>query len=361
MINQIEPWITDAEVSSVLSCIESTFVTEGKFTENFELKIQQLHKLKYQPVAYANATVALYSALKILGIKPNQEVIIPSITFIATANSVIMAGGVPVCVDVDRNFEMDVEDVKNKINSNTFGIMPVHLYGHFTNVIELRKLCDGHDLYMVEDASQGVGVVGSDGLFAGSVGHIGVLSFYGNKFVTSAQGAMFISNDEKILKKAMRFKNHGRENKGTFFHEDIGFNFCTSDLHSSLGYAQLMRFEEIRLRKLEIFKRYSSNLSKNIDIKMDEINSRKPAYWFMSVFCNDADHVQKFLLKKGIQTRRCFPPLSKQPCYKKNIQIVFSEEIKSTKVYDSYLSLPSKATITNDEIDFVSEELINSM
>ena len=134
MINQIEPWITNEEIKSVLNCIESTFVTEGEYTKRFEESIQKLHKLKKKPVAYANATLALYTSLKILNIKPRQEVIIPSLTFIATANAVIMAGGIPVCIDINKKFEMDIKSLKEKINTNTFAVMPVHLYGHFTNI-----------------------------------------------------------------------------------------------------------------------------------------------------------------------------------------------------------------------------------
>ena len=271
-----------------------------------------------------------------------------------------MAGGKPVCVDVNSEFEMDLDQVVDKINPNTFGIMPVHLYGHFTNVLELKDICDEHGLFMIEDASQGVGVKGNDDSYAGTVGHVGVLSFYGNKFVTSAQGAMLLSNDQKILKKAKSFKNHGRLDRGTFVHQEIGYNFCTSDLHSSLGYAQLQRFEEIRLKKLEIFDRYEKNLRSSTNIQLDKIKSDEPAYWFISIFCENAENLEKSLASKGIQTRRCFPPLSLQPCYSNSSEILFCNDTSSKNIFNTYLSLPSKATLTNDEIDFISSEVINA-
>lgn len=355
MINQIEPWITEEEINTITECIESTFVTEGSFTNKFEESIKKLHKLKNKPVAYSNATVALYASLKILGIKRGQEVIIPSLTFIATANAIIMAGGVPVCVDIDQNFNLDLIALERNINSKTFAIMPVHLYGHFTNVNDIKKICNKNKIFLIEDASQGVGVCNLEGEYAGSIGDIGVLSFYGNKFVTSAQGGMIISNDNEILEKSMRFKNHGRSSKGTFFHEDIGFNFCISDLHSALGYAQLKRFKEIQKKKIEILEHYKNLL--NEKVKIDFIKSNNPSYWFISIFCSNAEMYERKLQESGIQTRRSFPPLDMQPCYENFKEIRFSDNQNAKKIFETYLSLPSKCSLTPTEIDFICEEI----
>ena len=355
MINQIEPWITKEEIDTVLKCIESTFVTEGFYTNKFEESIKSLHNLEKKPVAYANATLALYASLKILGIKPRQEVIIPSLTFIATANAIIMAGGCPVCIDINEKFEMNVTDLKRKINSNTFAIMPVHLYGHFTNVFEIKRVCKENNLFLIEDASQGVGVCDLHENYAGTIGDIGVLSFYGNKFVTSAQGGMIISNNSEILNKAMRMKNHGRSSKGTFFHEDIGYNFCISDLHSALGYSQIKRFKEIQTRKNKLLNLYRENLDDHV--KIDFIDSSNPAYWFISIFCDDAERYEKELKNSGIQTRRSFPPLSKQPCYKNFKDIKFCSSKISQEIFNTYLSLPSKCSLKDSEIVFICNEI----
>lgn len=349
MINQIEPWIGNNEIQEVTKCISSTFVTEGKFTRIFEEKIQNLHRCSHRPVAYCNATAAIYASLKVLGIKANQEVIIPALTFVATANAVIMAGGIPVCVDIDESFNLDLEAVKKAINLNTFAVMPVHLYGHFTNVEALRIICDENQLKLIEDASQGVGVSSCAGVFAGTVGDIGVLSFYGNKFVTSAQGGMVISNDQILLSKLRQFKNHGRENKGTFWHEEIGFNFCTSDLNSALGVAQLNRFDEIKAQKKIIFDAYENHLSTK-NIKLDRLPQAHPCYWFVSVFTEDADDLNQYLANMGIQSRRAFPPLSMQPCYKESTEIKFNSDTNARTLFNRYLSLPSSATLSHEQI-----------
>lgn len=357
MINQIEPWISNHEIRSVTECIKSTFVTEGHYTKLFEEKIQELHGCEHQPVAYCNATLALYACLKVMGLKQNQEVIIPALTFVATANAIIMAGGVPVCVDVDNRFDLDIDKVKLAINENTFAIMPVHLYGHFTNVIELRKICDDLDIKMIEDASQGVGVSNGEGVFAGTVGDAGVLSFYGNKFVTSAQGGMIISRSTSLLDQLRQFKNHGRARKGTFWHEEIGFNFCTNDLNSSLGVAQLDRFEEIRVRKEEIFWKYCRAIGERRNIKIDTLGYDHPCYWFISVFVTDAGHLESYLKGYDIQSRRAFPPLSLQPCYQNTNDIVFHSDGNAREIYNSYLSLPSSATLSDKDLSYICDVL----
>ena len=361
MINQIEPWITEAEISEVFNCISSTFVTEGKYTSMFEQEVAKLHGCTHQPVAYANATAGLYASLKLLGIKPGQEVIIPALTFIATANSIIMAGGIPVCADIDLSFNLDLEHVEQLINANTFAIMPVHLYGHFTNVTQIKRLCEHKGLKLIEDASQGVGVCDTNNNFAGTLGDFGVLSFYGNKFVTAAQGGMILSNSKESLEAASKFKNHGRSQKGTFFHESVGFNFCTSDLHSALGYSQMLRFEEIRTRKLQIFKRYKANLSQIDGLEIDEIDSKKPSYWFISIFCKNASELERKLKVSGVQTRRSFPPLSLQPCYN-DTELLRSDYAEgATKIFERYLSLPSSATLSDSQIDNICEIMIEAL
>ena len=352
-MNQIEPWITDIEIREVTDCIVSTFVTEGKYTDLFEKEIQKLHQVELQPIAVANATMGIYSALIALGIKPGQEVIIPALTFVATANAIIMANGIPVCVDIDKNFHLDTKKVELAITNNTFAIMPVHLYGHFTNALALKDICEEKNLFLIEDASQGVGVTDDLGNYAGTVGDVGILSFYGNKFVTSAQGGMVLAKKPEILDKVKQLKNHGRANKGTFWHEAIGFNFCTSDLHCALGYAQLKRFKDIQKKKLKIFQIYQENLKNITQISLDKIDLSVPCYWFISLWAEDVKNLQAFLEEKNIQTRRAFPPLSKQPCYFDNENIIFHDDPMSTEIYRTYLSLPSSAMLENADIEYV--------
>jgi len=357
MINQIEPWITNKEISMVSDCIKSTFVTEGNYTDLFEKSVQNLHKTKHQPVAYANATSALYASLKVLEIEPGQEVIIPSLTFTATANAVIMAGGVPVCIDINKSFSMVRDDLLSAISSKTFAIMPTHLYGHMEDVREIKKICKKNKIYLIEDASQGVSV-NNKNIYAGTIGDIGVLSFYGNKLFTSAQGAMVISNSIRLLNKLKKFKNHGRAKKGTFWHETIGFNFCISDLHSALGYSQILRANEIKSKKHHIFKIYEANLKQHDNFYLDKLSGEDPSYWFISAFCHKAKDLEMYLRKNNVETRRAFPILKDQPCYRNFGGIKFYSHTNAKKIYKTYLSLPSSANIKEMDIIYICK-LIN--
>ena len=167
---------------------------------------------------------------------------------------------------------------------------------------------------------------------------------------------MIMSNDKSLMKDLRRLKNHGRETKGTFWHETVGFNFCTSDLHSALGYSQLVRFDAIRKRKLEIFQKYEVELQ-STDIKLDKITSKNPAYWFVSIWHDEVENLADYLKSKGIQTRRAFPPLASQPCYIDNTNIVFKSYETATQIYNKYLSLPSSFSLTDLDIKRVCDEL----
>ena len=171
-INQIQPWIDEEESEQLLRVVRSTFVTEHDLTEEFEEKIKELTGTKHA-IAMANGTVALFCCLRSLGIGPGDEVIVPDMTFIATANSVILAGATPIFCDVNLDdLSLNTKKVKECITNNTKAIMPVHLYGGSANIKELERICKEFDLFLVEDAAQGVGVK-YDGKHVGTFGHLG--------------------------------------------------------------------------------------------------------------------------------------------------------------------------------------------
>ena len=173
MIKQIEPWIDDAEVKEVVGVVSSAWITEGPKTREFEFLMKELTKAKHV-TAYVNGTLALYASLLALGIKPGDEVLVPDLTFIASANAVIMAGARPVFVDVDRKtFGIDVEKAKEKVTAQTKAIMPVHLYGQCADVDKVLPFARMQGLAVIEDAAQAVGVK-FNGRHAGTFGEIGM-------------------------------------------------------------------------------------------------------------------------------------------------------------------------------------------
>ena len=345
---QIEPWIGKEEAEQVREAVESTFVTEWKKTEEFEKKFSELTGSKHC-IAYCNGTMSLFAALKLLGIGRGDEVIVPDITFIASANAVLLAGAIPVFVDVDREtFQINPVKIEEKITSRTKAIMPVHLYGQSCDMEAIMRIAKKYDLKVIEDAAQAVGVK-FNGKHVGTFGDFGSFSFYGNKTITTGEGGMLLTNDDKLAEEAYAFKNHGRAKKGIFLHEKIGFNFSFTEMQAALGLAQLSKLERIKNKKEDIRKHYQKGLSDIPEIKFSSGNPRCQAvFWFTNIFVPDAEGLQQHLLKNKIQTRRIFYPLHLQPCYSfMNIKENFPD---SEYVYKHGLSLPSSATINSEQL-----------
>ncbi|MED5475176.1 MAG: DegT/DnrJ/EryC1/StrS family aminotransferase [Candidatus Neomarinimicrobiota bacterium] len=371
-INQIEPFIDSSELDYLTKVIESTFVTEHTLTKEFENLFKDYTGSKHV-IAYTNGTLALYAILKSLGIGPGDEVIVPDLTFIATANSVILAGATPVLCDIEtENYGLDLQQAEKLISKNTRAIIPVHLYGLSCKIDEIRTFSEKHNLFLVEDAAQGVGVrysckikcksdINCNSCDDGNVKHVGtfgdagILSFYGNKTMTCGEGGLILTDNDEIAKKCYRLKNHGRDVKGIFKHESIGFNFSFTEMQAAIGIAQFKKLNSIINKKEEIYNRYFEELSGLKDIKMNRIPENiNPVHWFTNIFINDVDHLSKFLKEKGIGTRRFFYPLHLQPCYSDFSQDLNSENFKnSLKSYNTALSLPSLYSLTNEDQKYI--------
>ena len=346
MIIQIEPWIGEEELVQLKRVIDSTYVTEAALTKEFEGLTQELTRSKHVLTA-SNGTVALYMAIKALDIGPGDEVIVPDMTFIATANSVIMAGATPVLCDVrEDNFCIDINKAESLVTSKTRAIIPVHLYGQTPAMDEVMAFAKKHKLRVIEDAAQGVGVF-FEGKHAGTFGDIGILSYYGNKTITTGEGGVLLTQEDELAKKLYRLKNHGRDQKGIFIHEHIGFNFSFTEMQAAIGIAQMHKLAKIISRKAEIKDRYYRELAEIKEITLPYIDPRcTPVFWFTSILVNDgADKLAAFLKEKGIQSRRFFYPLHKQPCYKEfplvKDQITNKTFNISSSLYERGLSLPS--------------------
>ena len=196
-IPQIEPWIDDEELVQLKRVIQSTYVTEHELTQEFEDLIKELTGARYA-VALTNGTAALYCCLVALGVGPGDEVIVPNLTFIATANAVLMAGATPIFCEVERDTMcMDPAAAEKLITSKTRALMPVHLYGQSADMHRLVKIAKDHGIKIIEDAAQGVGVK-FDNKHVGTYGDLGILSFYGNKTITCGEGGIILTDDEEL-------------------------------------------------------------------------------------------------------------------------------------------------------------------
>lgn len=356
VIPQIEPWIGEEELRQLAEVVESTWLIEGEKTRLFEKKFAELAGCRHA-VVVNNATSGLYCCLKALGVGAGHEVIIPDLTFIATANSVIWAGATPVLADIDENtFNIDPASIEEKLSSRTRALMPVHLYGQSADMEAIRVIARRNDLIVVEDAAQGVGVK-FQGRHVGGLGAVGCFSFYGNKTITTGQGGMITTDDEQIQRKCIILKNHGRTEKGTFIHHHIGYNFCLTDLQAALGLAQLTRLDHILERKRKNLELYRAALADLEAVRFPAGDPRCDGVpWFANILVDDPEALGAHLREAGVGTRRFFHPLHRQPCYRGR----WSEEFPTTdRVYGQGLSLPSSATLTEDQIVFVCQEIKN--
>lgn len=351
MIIQIEPWIDNKELEQLKRVVESTYVTEHNLTKEFEEKIKKLTGAKHA-ISITNGTLALFCCLKALGIGHGDEVIVPDMTFIATSNAVIMAGAKPIFCDVTKdNFCLDVESAKSVLTNNTKAIMPVHLYGQSANMNKILSFAKENKIFVIEDAAQGVGVKWNN-KHVGTFGDCGILSFYGNKTVTCGEGGIILTDNDDIAKKCYRLKNHGRDKKGIFIHEHIGYNFCFTEMQAAVGIAQLTKLKKIISLKQKIYNNYKSSLNELKGIQFIPVGSEiSPVHWFTSVLTEKKEELQKYLAKNNIQTRMFFYPLHRQPCYscmdiKNNFPV-------SNNAFKTGISLPSAYSLTKNQQDKV--------
>jgi perosamine synthetase len=351
MIVQIEPWIDESELRELSRVIASTFLVEHDVTREFEKKTAELTGAR-QAMAVCNGSLALFVCLKALGIGPGDEVIVPNLTFIASSNAVILAGAVPVLCEVRGDtFCIDTERAEELITHRTKAIMPVHLYGQSADMTAVMSFARRHGLRVIEDGAEAVGVR-FDGRHVGTFGDMGILSYYGNKTITCGEGGMVLTESAELAKAAYLLKNYGRERKGLFVHETIGFNFSFTDLHAAIGIAQMRKLPAVIKKKREIHDRYVQELRGMDQFRPVFIDPRcAPVFWFTSFCCPDPQALATFLLERNIQTRRFFYPLHRQPCYQdgRYVRVADGQFAVSDAIYEHGISLPSSYTLREDE------------
>lgn len=354
---QIMPWIDEAELEALAQVIRSTFITEHQATRTFEENFQKLTGAKHA-IAVFNATVGLYTALKALDVGSGDEVIVPDLTFVATANACIMAGGIPVFCDVDRrSFNMDPEAMERKITPRTKVLMPVHLYGQCADMDRIMKIAQKHNLKVVEDAAEVVGAKWN-GQAAGTFGDIGVYSFYANKIMTTAEGGLILTDNDELAQKCKILKNHGRVESGTFIHPYVGFNFKFTDLQAAVGNAQFKKLPQMMKDKEQVLAWYKKHLSGVEGVEFPwKAPQAENVIWFVNIVTPalPSKQLSEHLAEHDIETRSFFPPLHQQPCY--DATLIAGEFPNADWLYEHGLSLPSSHNLTEEEVKYVCRHI----
>ena len=356
-----EPSITQKEIDYVMDAVKSGWVSSiGEYISRFEQSFAEYIGVKYA-LTTSNGTTALHLALVSLGIKEGDEVIIPDLTFVATANAVAYTGAKPVMADVDpETWCIDPEDVKKKITPKTKAIIPVHLYGHPANMDPIMEIAEEYNLFVIEDCAEAHGAE-YKGRKVGSIGNCGVFSFYGNKIITTGEGGMITTNDENLYQKAKHLRDHAMSKEKRYWHTEIGFNYRMTNIQAALGLAQLERIEEIIQKKRQIFTWYKEGLKNLEGIRLNPEKEWARNVFWMVCFVSEVfdeikrDEFMKKLRGQGIDTRPFFYPCSFMPMYKKARLInPVSYEI-STKE----LNLPSGYNLKEEEVEFICRNIQN--
>ena len=350
------PQIGSEEKKLIEKALAANFPNEGELTTLFENKVAALLGAKHA-VAVTSGTAAMFLALKALGIGPGDEIIVPDMTFIATANAVDMAGAKPVLVDIDSvTMNMAPEAFGRAITKKTKAVMPVHVSGRGGRLNEIIKIAKKHGLLVVEDAAEAFASK-YKGKYLGTFGSLGCFSFSAHKTITTGQGGMVVTDDDRLNVKLRELKDQGRPKRGTGGddrHDSIGYNFKFTDLQAAVGLGQL-KYLNTRLETMKrINCRYRNNLDglNGIFLFDFDIKGGEAPQWTDGLFAR-RDELDSYIKKKNIDCRRFWFPLHTQIPYR---QIDAKFPI-STKLAPKALWLPSAFTMSDADVDRVSDSI----
>ena len=352
-------YVTDAAANA---WYENATMYQERFEAAFADYVSQRHA-----IAVTNCTSAIHLSLAALGVGPGDEVIVPEITWIASAAPVSYVGATPVFADIDEHtWCLTAETMARCISGRTKAVIPVDLYGNMAEMDAIGELAERHGIAVIEDAAE---AVGSEyrGKKAGSFGDVGVFSFHGSKTITTGEGGMAVTDDEALYHRMVMLRDHGRKPGDTgFFNAEVGFKYRMSGLQAALGLAQIERIEELVAAKRRVFSLYQARLGHVPGLTLNhEGPETKNTYWMVTVIWDGAlgvtkEDVMALMAKKNIDTRPFFHPLSSIPAYANAADRTRAqaENKVSYAISPFAINLPSGATLTEDEIDHVCAELL---
>jgi len=318
-----QPSISDLERKYVNECLDTTWISsKGAFITKFEAAFCEYTQVHYAATV-SNGTVAIHLALIALGIGPGDEVIVPTLTYIASVNAIAYTGATPVFIDSCLDsWQMDPADVRRKITAKTKAIMAVHLYGHPCDMDPLVAIAKEHDLFLIEDCAEGFGTL-YKGRHVGSFGHISTYSFFGNKVITTGEGGMVVTNDPTLHERAVHFKGQGLAKHREYWHDVIGYNYRMTNICAAIGLAQLQRANEFIERKLQIAEWYKQEIQGLPIDYHHAVGDVRHSYWMFSILVEapeKRDELRDYLAKAGVETRPVFYPAHTMPMYSQRFQ-----------------------------------------
>ena len=373
------PFIGENAKKYLNECIDSNFVSSvGPFVNKFEESLANLLEIDSELLTTTNSgTSALHLALLASGIKKDDLVIIPSYTFIATPNAISIAGGIPWIIDINPktctiNTNLIKEELENKtikkngftyhkkLNKRVFGIIPVHVFGFPPDLDQVTKIGKDFNLKIISDAAGGLGSFYKNKSLGQSIDH-GIISFNGNKIITTGGGGLFFSKNFELVNKVRHLASTARKTLD-YIHDELGFNYRISNLHAALGLSQVECFEMILSKKLKIKQLYLKNFEDNKNIQFIEPDEfGNSSNWLNAIMIkkNKSFEINEFLSfmhQRKINIRHYWRPIHLQPPYLKcprSIQNI------SSNIFSRIIVLPSSANINNEEINYVTDNILS--
>ena len=381
MIPLSVPSIQGNEWKYIKECLDTEWVSsKGNYVDKFEEKIREYTRSKYA-IACVNGTSALQVSLKLSGVGPGNEVIIPTLTFIAPVNAIRYNEAEPIFMDADGFYNIDVEKTITFIQKETefkkgftynkstgkriASIIPVHVFGNAADLEELVEICKERNISIVEDASESMGTRYIRGKFSGkhpgTIGKLGCLSFNGNKIITTGGGGMILTDDSEMAENAKYLTTQAKDDKVRYVHNEIGYNFRLTNIQAAMGVAQLEKLSKFLEIKKKNYLKYKKEISKIPGLHVADVpNYAENNYWMVSIqidkdiYGKDGEQLMAKLSHNNIETRPVWQLNHLQKPYR-NCQSYKIE--RAPELLAKTLNIPSSVNITEDQINAVIEVL----
>jgi perosamine synthetase len=358
-ISVAQPVLSGNERKYVLDCLDTSWISSvGKYIGAFEETFARFCGVQHA-IATNNGTTALHLALVALDLKAGDEVIVPTVTYIATANAVRYCGATPVLADVHaETMNIDPVDIERKITPRTKGIIPVHLYGHPAEMETINAIAQKHNLWVVEDAAEAHGAA-INGRKVGSMGTCATFSFFGNKIVTTGEGGMVTTNDAALAAKLRLFRGQGMDLARRYWFPVIGYNYRMTNIQAAIGLAQMETIDKALSGRETLAQWYAEALSdlKDQIVLPKEVPSVKQVHWMYNIFLREGgaprrDAVMRALDEAGIETRPVFYPMHVLPPYKEDTKYPVADLWAPRGI-----NLPTHLALTRADVQRIADGL----
>jgi aminotransferase in exopolysaccharide biosynthesis len=352
------PHLAGNELKYVTDCIETGWVSSaGSYVTQFENMVAEFSGNKYG-VAASNGTSGLHLAMHMIGIEQGDIVLVPNITFIASANAVAYTKATPVFIDVDPDtWQMDLDLLEEWLDENNSpkvkAVMPVHVLGNMCNMPQLIDIAYRHGLQVIEDSTEALGSYWK-GKSAGSFGVMNVFSFNGNKIITTGGGGVIVTNDEAHAKRAKHLSTQSKVDPETYFHDEIGFNYRLVNVLAAIGVAQMEQLPSFITKKKEIDAYYRKNLEGVGDIKFQKVvDEVDPNCWLFTFYTEKQAEILGLLKENKIIARPFWYPMNQLPMFTENKY--FTKEDHARNIHKNCLSIPSSVNLSETDLEKVVE------